>query len=103
VGCSQTSWTTWSASIPIATSTRSRSSTHTGAVIAQTTTGAGARGYRDAVGFVPSWPDPIVDDQGRGSFDTQAAGINTSSPQISAKIHDCDHVFPASVGIPWAP
>jgi hypothetical protein len=52
---------------------------------------------------VPNWPDPVVDDQGRGSFDTQAAGINTNSPQISAKIHDCDHVFPASIGIPWAP
>jgi hypothetical protein len=52
---------------------------------------------------VPNWPDPTVDDQGRGSFDTQAAGINTNSPQISAKIHDCDHVFSASIGIPWAP
>lgn len=52
---------------------------------------------------VPNWPGPIVDNQGRGSFDTQTAGINTNSPQISAKIHDCDHVFPASIGIPWAP
>jgi hypothetical protein len=52
---------------------------------------------------VPNWPDPIVDNQGRGSFDTQAAGINTNSPQTSAKIHDCDHVYPASIGIPWSP
>ncbi|MGH2935023.1 MAG: hypothetical protein ACRDL2_10995 [Gaiellaceae bacterium] len=52
---------------------------------------------------VPNWPDPTVDDQGRGSFDTQAAGINTNSSQISAKIHECNHVFPASIGIPWAP
>jgi len=52
---------------------------------------------------VPNWPDPTVDEQGRGNFDTQAAGINTNSPQIGAKIHDCDHVFPASIGIPWAP
>jgi hypothetical protein len=52
---------------------------------------------------VPNWPDPNVDDQGRGSFDTQATGINTNSPQISAEIRDCDHVFPASIGIPWAP
>jgi hypothetical protein len=52
---------------------------------------------------VPNWPDPTVDDQGRGSFDTQAARIDTNSPQTSAEIHDCDHVFPTSVGIPWAP
>jgi hypothetical protein len=52
---------------------------------------------------VPNWPDPNVDDQGRGSFNTQAAGINTNSPQISAEIHDCDHVYPASIGIAWAP
>jgi hypothetical protein len=52
---------------------------------------------------VPNWPDPIVDARGRGSFDTQATGIDTNSPQISAEIHDCDHVFPASIGIPWAP
>jgi hypothetical protein len=53
--------------------------------------------------IVPNWRDPVVDLQGRGSFDTRAAGIDTNSPQISAKIHDCDHVFPASIGIPWAP
>jgi hypothetical protein len=52
---------------------------------------------------VPNWPDPIVDNQGRGSFDTQAAGVNTNSPQIGAKIHNCDHVFPASIGLPWSP
>ena len=52
---------------------------------------------------VPNWPDPTVDNQGRGSFDTQTAGINTNSPQISAQIHDCNHVFPTSIGIPWAP
>ena len=51
----------------------------------------------------PNWPDPTVDDQGRGSFDTQATRIDTNSPQISAEIHDCDHVFPASIGIPRAP
>src|SRR5579864_992509 len=44
---------------------------------------------------VPNWPDPIVDDQGRGNFNMQATGINTNSPQIGAKIHDCDHVYPA--------
>jgi hypothetical protein len=52
---------------------------------------------------VPNWPDPIVDNTGRGSFDTQTAGINTNAPQISAKIHDRNHVYPASIGIPWSP
>jgi len=52
---------------------------------------------------LPNWPDPTVDDQGRGNFDTQAAGINTNSPQINAEIHNCDHVYPASIGIPWSP
>jgi hypothetical protein len=50
---------------------------------------------------VPRWPDPVVDHQGRGSFDT--AGIDTSSPRTSAEIDDCNHVYPANVGIPWAP
>lgn len=52
---------------------------------------------------VPNWPEPIVDHQGRGNFDTQAAGINTNSPRISTKIHNCNRVYPASIGIPWAP
>ena len=52
---------------------------------------------------VPNWPDPTVDNEGRGSFDTQTVGINTNSPPITAQIHDCNHVFPASIGIPWAP
>jgi hypothetical protein len=52
---------------------------------------------------VPNWPDPTVDDQGRGNFDTQAAGINTNTPQINDNIHNCDHVYPASIGIPWSP
>ena len=52
---------------------------------------------------VPNWPDPIVDNQGRGTFDTQAAGVNTNSAQITAKIHACNHVYPASIGVPWAP
>ena len=52
---------------------------------------------------LPNWPDPIVDNLGRGNFDMQAAGINTNSPQITAKIHNCNRVYPASIGIPWAP
>ncbi len=48
---------------------------------------------------VSEWPDPTLD-QGRAVFDPQAAGIDTNSPQISAKVHECEHVFPASIGIP---
>jgi hypothetical protein len=48
---------------------------------------------------VSNWPDPTID-QGRTVFDPQAAGVNTNSPQISAKVHECEHVFPASIGIP---
>jgi hypothetical protein len=48
---------------------------------------------------VPNWPDPTLD-RGRAVFDPQAADIDTNEPQISAKIHDCERVFPASIGIP---
>jgi hypothetical protein len=48
---------------------------------------------------VPNWPDPTLD-QGRTVFDPQAAGIDTNSPQISAKMQHCERVFPASIGIP---
>jgi hypothetical protein len=48
---------------------------------------------------VSNWPDPTLD-QGRAIFDPQAAGIDTNSPQISAEVHECEHVFPASLGIP---
>jgi hypothetical protein len=48
---------------------------------------------------VRDWPDPTLD-RGRSVFDPQAVGIDTSSPQISSKIHTCEHVFPASIGIP---
>ncbi len=48
---------------------------------------------------VPNWPGPTLD-QGRVVFDPQAAGIDTNSPQISVKVHECEHVFPASIGIP---
>jgi hypothetical protein len=47
---------------------------------------------------VSNWPDPTLD-QGRAVFNPQAVGVNTNSPQISAKVHECDHVFPASIGI----
>ena len=48
---------------------------------------------------VSKWPDPILD-QGRAVFDPKGAGIDTNSPQISAKVHECEHVFPASIGFP---
>jgi hypothetical protein len=48
---------------------------------------------------VANWPDPTLD-RGRAIFDPQAVGIDTNSPQISAKMHDCERVFPASIGIP---
>jgi hypothetical protein len=48
---------------------------------------------------VPNWPEPTLD-QGRTVFDPQAAGVETNSPQISAKMQQCEHVFPASIGIP---
>ena len=48
---------------------------------------------------VPNWPDPTLD-RGRAVFNPQAVGIDPNSPQISAKMHDCERVFPASIGIP---
>ena len=48
---------------------------------------------------VPSWPDPTLD-RGRAVFDPEAVGINTNSPRINTEVHECEHVFPASVGIP---
>ncbi|HEY3843290.1 MAG TPA: hypothetical protein VGL48_08555 [Acidimicrobiales bacterium] len=48
---------------------------------------------------VSNWPDPTFD-QGRAVFDPQAAGIDTNSPRISVKVHECEHVFSASIGIP---
>jgi hypothetical protein len=48
---------------------------------------------------VPTWPDPTLD-RGRAVFDPQAVGIDTSSPKIGSAVHDCEHVFPASIGIP---
>ena len=48
---------------------------------------------------VPNWPDPTLD-RGRAIFDPEAVGVDTNSPQISTKMHECERVFPASVGIP---
>jgi hypothetical protein len=48
---------------------------------------------------VPNWPDPTLD-RGRDVFDPGAAGLDTNSPRIGAAVHECERVFPASVGIP---
>jgi hypothetical protein len=48
---------------------------------------------------VPNWPDPTLD-RGRAVFDPEAVGIDTNSAQISAKMRECERVFPASIGIP---
>ena len=48
---------------------------------------------------VANWPDPTLD-QGRAIFDPQAVGIDPNSPQISTKMHGCEHVSPQSLGRP---
>jgi len=48
---------------------------------------------------VSNWPDPSLD-RGRAVFDPQAVGIDANAPRISTKMHVCERVFPASVGIP---
>jgi hypothetical protein len=48
---------------------------------------------------VSNWPDPTLD-RGRAIFDPQAVGIDVDSPQISSRVHACERVFPASIGIP---
>lgn len=47
----------------------------------------------------PNWPGPTLD-RGRAIFDPEAVGINPNSPQIGSKMHECERVFPASLGIP---
>jgi hypothetical protein len=55
---------------------------------------------------VSNWPDPTVDSSGRLEYNLQAAGIAVDghgapiSPQIRAKAHECEHVFPASLAVP---
>jgi hypothetical protein len=48
---------------------------------------------------VPSWSGPTLDPTGRAIFQ-QPHGIDENSPQVSSKMHECEHVFPASIGIP---
>lgn len=50
-------------------------------------------------GGVRDWPDATLD-RGRDVFDPQAVGIDTSAPRITSAVHACEHVFPASIGIP---
>jgi hypothetical protein len=48
---------------------------------------------------VPSWPDPTLD-RGRAVFVPSAAGIDAKSSRILTRMHECEHVFPPSIGIP---
>ncbi|MGA8296622.1 MAG: hypothetical protein WB770_06235 [Acidimicrobiales bacterium] len=48
---------------------------------------------------VSNRPEPTLD-RGRLVFNPQAVGIDPKSPQISTKMQECDHVFPASLGVP---
>ena len=52
----------------------------------------------------PTWPDPILDSQGRPVFDLGRAGISHSearSSELMAKMHECGHLLPSSLpGIP---
>jgi hypothetical protein len=48
---------------------------------------------------VSNWPNPVLE-QGRLVFNSQAVGIDPTSPRIAAKMQACDYVFPASVGVP---
>jgi hypothetical protein len=48
---------------------------------------------------VLNWPDLTLD-RGRPIFDPEAVGIDPSSPQISTEMHQCERVFPASLGRP---
>ena len=53
---------------------------------------------------VPSWPDPIVDSEGRPVFDLGRAGITRTearSPQVTTKATECQHLLPRALpGIP---
>lgn len=49
---------------------------------------------------VSNWPGPIDQGTEREYFNPQAAGIDPKSPQISTKIHECEHAIPASLGRP---
>lgn len=53
---------------------------------------------------VSSWPDPILDAEGRPVFDLGRAGISRSearSPRLTAKATECEHLLPRALpGIP---
>jgi hypothetical protein len=50
---------------------------------------------------VPSWPDPTVDSEGRPGFNlVPIHGTDWNSPPIQNKISECEHVMPASGGVP---
>jgi hypothetical protein len=54
---------------------------------------------------VRNWPDPSPTPntprtQSREIFNPQAVGIDPDSDQISAKMQECERVFPPSLGLP---
>jgi hypothetical protein len=53
---------------------------------------------------VPSWPDPIIDPQGRPVFAISISkdGFDPYSPQIWAKGNECSHLMPGLPGLPAA-
>ena len=48
---------------------------------------------------VATWPNPTLD-RGRAVFNPLAVGIDPNSRQVSGTVRECEHVFPASLGIP---
>jgi len=53
---------------------------------------------------VPNWPDPSVGPQGGGvafAISVSRDGFDPHSPQIEAKVNECDHLMPGG-GVPLA-
>lgn len=50
---------------------------------------------------VPNWPDPTIDSEGRPLFQLSAHGFTLQqahSPQIQAKVAECQHLLPRALG-----
>ena len=50
---------------------------------------------------VPNWPDPTVDSEGRPVFQLSAHGFTLQqahSPQLRAKVAECQHSLPNALG-----
>jgi hypothetical protein len=50
---------------------------------------------------VPNWPDPAADSQGGPYFNVSAQGIPRHSPQIDAKVNECERLEPAGSLLGW--